>query len=112
MIPYTGSDEQKFLEASIAYVSGKPIMNDKEFDELKLRLKVSYFHFINENQYCSGLVGGANLNWCELEKRKVYDAHKAIGLHGSYNCLLVLRLMKRFTIWVSFWKDCHTKYNF
>ncbi|KOM40323.1 hypothetical protein LR48_Vigan04g052100 [Vigna angularis] len=35
-----GTDEQKFLEASMAYVSGNPIMTDKEFDELKLRLKV------------------------------------------------------------------------
>lgn len=37
-----GSDEQKFLEASIAYVSGNPILNDKQYDELKLRLKVCY----------------------------------------------------------------------
>lgn len=36
----TGSDEQKFLEASMAYVSGKPIMTNEEFDELKLRLRV------------------------------------------------------------------------
>lgn len=35
-----GSDEQKFLEASMAYVSGKPILSDKEYDELKMRLKV------------------------------------------------------------------------
>lgn len=48
LVQRTGSDEQKFLEASMAYVSGKPIMNDKEFDQLKLRLKVCYFHFINE----------------------------------------------------------------
>ncbi|XP_040963356.1 PGR5-like protein 1A, chloroplastic isoform X2 [Gossypium hirsutum] len=34
------SDEQKFLEASMAYVSGKPILNDEEFDGLKLGLKV------------------------------------------------------------------------
>ncbi|KAH0465101.1 hypothetical protein IEQ34_005204 [Dendrobium chrysotoxum] len=34
------SDEQRFLEASMAYVSGNPILSDKEFDELKLRLKV------------------------------------------------------------------------
>ncbi|PIA49774.1 hypothetical protein AQUCO_01300481v1 [Aquilegia coerulea] len=34
------SDEQKFLEASMAYVSGNPILTDKEFDDLKLRLKV------------------------------------------------------------------------
>nr|KJB52017.1 hypothetical protein B456_008G242200 [Gossypium raimondii] len=34
------SDEQKFLEASMAYVSGKPILSDEEFDDLKLGLKV------------------------------------------------------------------------
>ncbi|GAU50857.1 hypothetical protein TSUD_184620 [Trifolium subterraneum] len=34
------SDEQKFLEASMAYVSGNPILNDREYDALKLRLKV------------------------------------------------------------------------
>lgn len=43
------SDEQKFLEASMAYVSGKPIMSDKEFDQLKLRLKVCYFQFFYQN---------------------------------------------------------------
>lgn len=35
-----GSDEQKFLEASMAYVSGKPIMTDEEYDKLKMQLKV------------------------------------------------------------------------
>jgi len=40
----SGPDEQKFLEASMAYVSGKPIMTDKEFDQLKLRLKVLSFY--------------------------------------------------------------------
>lgn len=43
----TGSDEQKFLEASMAYVSGNPILTDEEFDELKLRLKV----YLNELQF-------------------------------------------------------------
>jgi len=42
LVRCVGSDEQKFLEASMAYVSGKPILSDKEFDELKLRLKVCY----------------------------------------------------------------------
>ena len=46
-----GSDEQKFLEASMAYVAGKPIMNDEEYDKLKLRLKVCevffFFFFLN-----------------------------------------------------------------
>ena len=40
-----GSDEQKFLEASMAYVAGKPIMNDEEYDNLKLRLKVCEVFF-------------------------------------------------------------------
>lgn len=39
---FAGSDEQKFLEASMAYVSGKPILSDEEFDDLKLRLKVCH----------------------------------------------------------------------
>ncbi|KAK4400585.1 PGR5-like protein 1A, chloroplastic [Sesamum angolense] len=34
------ADEQRFLEASMAYVSGNPILSDKEFDELKQKLKV------------------------------------------------------------------------
>jgi hypothetical protein len=33
-------DEQRLLEASMAYVAGNPIMTDAEFDELKLRLRV------------------------------------------------------------------------
>ncbi|MQM14653.1 hypothetical protein Taro_047589 [Colocasia esculenta] len=33
-------DEQKLLEASMAYAAGNPIITDAEFDELKLRLKV------------------------------------------------------------------------
>ena len=41
---YAGSDEQKFLEASMAYVSGNPIMNDEEYDKLKMKLKVRYAH--------------------------------------------------------------------
>lgn len=40
MSSYAASDEQRFLEASMAYVSGKPLLSDKDFDELKLRLKV------------------------------------------------------------------------
>ena len=37
---FSGADEQRLLEASMAYIAGKPIMSDAEFDELKLRLKV------------------------------------------------------------------------
>lgn len=37
---YAGPDEQRFLEASMAYVSGNPIMTDKEYDKLKMKLKV------------------------------------------------------------------------
>lgn len=35
-----GADEQRLLEASMAYVAGNPIMTNTEFDELKLRLRV------------------------------------------------------------------------
>jgi hypothetical protein len=33
------SDEQRFLEASMAYQAGQPILSDEEFDELKAMLK-------------------------------------------------------------------------
>ncbi|VAH96454.1 unnamed protein product [Triticum turgidum subsp. durum] len=36
------ADEQRLLEASIAYIAGNPIMSDAEFDELKLRLKARW----------------------------------------------------------------------
>ena len=35
------SSEQKFLEASMAYSAGRPIMNDAEYDALKNDLKQS-----------------------------------------------------------------------
>ncbi|RRT74270.1 hypothetical protein B296_00021532 [Ensete ventricosum] len=49
----TGPDEQKFLEASMAYVSGNPIMTDAEFDELKLRLKKEGSSIVQEGPRCS-----------------------------------------------------------
>ncbi|KAK7265525.1 hypothetical protein RJT34_33145 [Clitoria ternatea] len=55
------SDEQKFLEASMAYVSGTPILSDKEFDDLKLRLKMEGSEIVVEGPRCS------------LRSRKVYS---------------------------------------
>ncbi|XP_062146609.1 PGR5-like protein 1A, chloroplastic [Alnus glutinosa] len=55
------SDEQKFLEASMAYVSGKPIMNNEEYDNLKLRLKIEGSDIVVEGPRCS------------LRSRKVYS---------------------------------------
>ncbi|XP_022152727.1 PGR5-like protein 1A, chloroplastic [Momordica charantia] len=55
------SDEQKFLEASMAYVSGNPILTDKEFDELKQRLKTEGSEIVVEGPRCS------------LRSRKVYS---------------------------------------
>ncbi|KAF8032932.1 hypothetical protein BT93_D1732 [Corymbia citriodora subsp. variegata] len=55
------SDEQKFLEASMAYVAGKPIMNDQEYDDLKLRLKTDGSEIVVEGPRCS------------LRSRKVYS---------------------------------------
>ncbi|KAH9621216.1 hypothetical protein KSS87_016654 [Heliosperma pusillum] len=54
-------DEQRFLEASMAYVSGKPILSDKEFDDLKLRLKTEGSMIVVEGPRCS------------LRSRKVYS---------------------------------------
>ncbi|XP_066389777.1 PGR5-like protein 1A, chloroplastic [Miscanthus floridulus] len=55
------ADEQKLLEASMAYVSGNPIMTDEEFDELKLRLKKEGSDIVQEGPRCS------------LRSRKVYS---------------------------------------
>jgi len=55
------SDEQKFLEAAMAYVSGNPIMTDKEYDELKLRLKTEGSEIVAEGPRCS------------LRSKKVYS---------------------------------------
>ncbi|XP_020096097.1 PGR5-like protein 1A, chloroplastic isoform X2 [Ananas comosus] len=54
-------DEQKLLEASMAYVAGKPIMTDAEFDELKMRLKKEGSDIVQEGPRCS------------LRSRKVYS---------------------------------------
>lgn len=54
-------DEQKFLEASMAYVSGKPIMNDEEYDKLKMQLKRDGSGIVAEGPRCS------------LRSRKVYS---------------------------------------
>ncbi|CAN1789154.1 PGR5-like protein 1A, chloroplastic [Linum perenne] len=55
------ADEQRFLEASMAYVSGNPIMNDEEYDKLKLRLKTEGSDIVVEGPRCS------------LRSRKVYS---------------------------------------
>ncbi|KAJ4712918.1 PGR5-like protein chloroplastic-like [Melia azedarach] len=55
------SDEQKFLEASMAYVAGKPIMSDEEYDKLKIRLKTEGSDIVVEGPRCS------------LRSRKVYS---------------------------------------
>ncbi|KAF8379376.1 hypothetical protein HHK36_028810 [Tetracentron sinense] len=47
------SDEQKFLEASMAYVAGKPILNDEEFDKLKMKLKQEGSEIVVEGPRCS-----------------------------------------------------------
>ncbi|XP_062213078.1 PGR5-like protein 1A, chloroplastic [Phragmites australis] len=54
-------DEQRLLEASMAYAAGNPIMSDAEFDELKLRLKKDGSDIVTEGPRCS------------LRSRKVYS---------------------------------------
>ncbi|BAT06345.1 Os08g0526300 [Oryza sativa Japonica Group] len=46
-------DEQRLLEASMAYVAGNPIMTDAEFDELKLRLRKEGSEIVQEGPRCS-----------------------------------------------------------
>ncbi|XP_042009418.1 PGR5-like protein 1A, chloroplastic isoform X2 [Salvia splendens] len=55
------ADEQRFLEASMAYVSGTPLLSDKEFDELKQKLKADGSEIVVEGPRCS------------LRSRKVYS---------------------------------------
>ncbi|KAJ7952402.1 PGR5-like protein 1A, chloroplastic [Quillaja saponaria] len=55
------SDEQKFLEASMAYVAGNPIMSDEDYDKLKIRLKTEGSDIVVEGPRCS------------LRSRKVYS---------------------------------------
>ncbi|ESQ55058.1 hypothetical protein EUTSA_v10025739mg [Eutrema salsugineum] len=55
------SDEQRFLEASMAYVSGNPILNDEEYDKLKLKLKMDGSDIVCEGPRCS------------LRSKKVYS---------------------------------------
>lgn len=55
------ADEQRLLEASMAYIAGNPIMSDSEFDELKLRLKQDGSDIVTEGPRCS------------LRSRKVYS---------------------------------------
>ncbi|XP_010918997.1 LOW QUALITY PROTEIN: PGR5-like protein 1A, chloroplastic [Elaeis guineensis] len=54
-------DEQKLLEASMAYAAGKSIMTDAEFDELKARLRKEGSSIVQEGPRCS------------LRSRKVYS---------------------------------------
>ncbi|KAJ8767649.1 hypothetical protein K2173_018207 [Erythroxylum novogranatense] len=55
------ADEQRFLEASMAYVAGSPILNDQEFDKLKQKLKAEGSDIVVEGPRCS------------LRSRKVYS---------------------------------------
>ncbi|KAK4748582.1 hypothetical protein SAY87_015168 [Trapa incisa] len=55
------SDEQRFLEVSMAYVAGKSILSDEEYDQLKQRLKAEGSEIVVEGPRCS------------LRSRKVYS---------------------------------------
>jgi hypothetical protein len=36
----SGTEEQQFMEASLAYQAGRKIVSDEEYDQLKRKLKV------------------------------------------------------------------------
>ncbi|CAL1401211.1 unnamed protein product [Linum trigynum] len=69
------ADEQRFLEASMAYVAGNPILSDKEFDDLKLKLKTEGSDIVVEGPRCS------------LRSRKVYS-----DLNVDYLKMLLLNV--------------------
>ncbi|KAF5729928.1 Pgr5-like a a isoform 1 [Tripterygium wilfordii] len=69
------SDEQKFLEASMAYVAGNPIMSDGDYDKLKMRLKTGGSEIVAEGPRCS------------LRSRKVYS-----DLYVDYFKMLLLNV--------------------
>lgn len=52
-VPILSSDEQRFLEASIAYYKGNPIMADDEFDSLKNELKTTSSIVTAQGPRCS-----------------------------------------------------------
>ncbi|XP_024524487.1 PGR5-like protein 1B, chloroplastic [Selaginella moellendorffii] len=54
-------DEQRFMEASLAYAAGKRLMSDEEYDRLKLKLKKSNSKVAIEGPRCS------------LRSKKVYS---------------------------------------
>ena len=47
------SDEQRFLEATMAYARGKPIMSDEDYDELKGGLKTNSSIVTAQGPRCS-----------------------------------------------------------
>lgn len=55
------ADEQKFMEASLAYQAGKPFLSDIEFDDLKVELKKQGSKVAVEGPRCS------------LRSKKVYS---------------------------------------
>ncbi|BBN11196.1 hypothetical protein MPTK1_5g09890 [Marchantia polymorpha subsp. ruderalis] len=54
-------DEQRFMEASLAYAAGKPILTDAAYDELKMKLKKQSSKVAIEGPRCS------------LRSKKVYS---------------------------------------
>ncbi|KAL2624283.1 hypothetical protein R1flu_008528 [Riccia fluitans] len=47
------TDEQKFLEASLAYAAGNPILTDAQYDDLKIKLKKEGSHVAIDGPRCS-----------------------------------------------------------
>jgi hypothetical protein len=79
------SEEQKFLEASMAFNAGKPILSDSEFDALKLQLKKS------------GSIVTAQGARCSLRTRKMYsdaqvDYLRMVGLNLPAALVVLLAL--------------------
>ncbi|KAG8382319.1 hypothetical protein BUALT_Bualt05G0065100 [Buddleja alternifolia] len=81
-------DEQRFLEASMAYVSGNPILSDEEFDELKQKLKMNGSEIVVEGPRCSlrtkKVYSDLSVDYLKMFLLNVPAAVVALGLANKF----------------------------
>ncbi|CAM6089094.1 unnamed protein product [Calypogeia fissa] len=77
-------DEQRFMEASLAYQAGKPILSDEEYDKLKFKLKRQSSVVAIEGPRCSlrsrKVVSDSMVDYLKMTLLNVPAALIALGL--------------------------------
>lgn len=78
------ADEQRFMEASLAYQAGKQILSDEEYDNLKIKLKRSSSVVAIEGPRCSlrsrKVVSDSMVDYLKMTLLNVPAALVAVGL--------------------------------